>query len=75
MNVVMEQCEVGGKVGRVNGEVVEGEREVGRLQKERAECQVRCREFVAQIEVRFPLAVSLTEKSGLSSGVEESARG
>ena len=55
MNVVMEQCEVSGEVGRVHGEVVEGEREVGRLRKERAECQVRCRELVAQIEVRYVL--------------------
>ena len=52
MNVVVEQCEVSGEVGRVHDEVVEGEREVGRLKKERAECQVRCRELMTQIEVR-----------------------
>ena len=50
--VAVQQCEVSGDVGRVCVEVEEGEREVGRVRRERAESQARCRELVAQIEVR-----------------------
>ena len=48
----MEQCEVSEEVGRVCGEIGEGEREVVRTRKERVERQTHCRDTVAQIEVR-----------------------
>ena len=47
-----EQCEVTGDVGRVWGEVREVEGEAVRVQKERMESQTRCRELMAQLQVR-----------------------
>ena len=72
---VGRQCAVSGRVGRVCGEVGEGEREVMRIKRERHRCQRHCRELIAQIEVSWKfLSVHVSthklEMEGLQHSME-----
>ena len=51
----MEHSGVSVEVEKICGEIGEGEREVVRIQRERAESQAHCRKLMAQIKVSIKI--------------------